>query len=375
VRVLVRRGAGVGALTIERVAGRVGEEQPVDVGDETGVLHRPEAHRLRDRQVVELAERVGDLEILFERREQRAGDLGGVAGHSLLALGDHHPDGGLRASPGAGVDHRERADAERDEVGGDRLRRRELDRLHSVRFLPLGDRGGVRDRDVALLDVQGDLPGGAIGRFVEAGEGAARESRFELAEGVPVFAVLLAEEALGLDRVELAAIANREVDLAGRELAAEVEAGEVFAAGDDANRALFAARPEGGRLDLEVARVQPEKGGGLMQFELDPDFAGERLLLGQNRQVDLHHDGVSDLGQTELRRLWVRGQEQGGRSKGEQEYGSQACFHGQFLQGDRGRAANALRYGVRREKFPRPGTRTARGRAHPGRPAGVRPSD
>ena len=145
----------------ERGALRVDQQQPLAEGDRAGVLHRARGE-VRDRDDVELAERVLDAEVVVVEGELLLGGLERKRGQSELVRRRAHAD---RRAVGRARPADEVADDHGDEIRRHLRRRRERDgvlaRLRSRRIRHLG---AVRDRRVALVDHQRDLERGLVDR-------------------------------------------------------------------------------------------------------------------------------------------------------------------------------------------------------------------
>ena len=117
------------------------------------------------------------------------------------------------------IDDVPRPDRERDEIGRQRLRRRERQcfPLAVGRFL-LGDLPRVRDRDFVRRHGQLDVERRLEARLVEAGKRPARADRLHLRDAVRVVADLDLVEPFEL-AVERRRVVERELDVAGRQRA------------------------------------------------------------------------------------------------------------------------------------------------------------
>jgi hypothetical protein len=146
--------------------------------DEARVLHGP-GLEVRHRDLVELAERIGQAEVLLQPRQHGQGHLLGERGEVDLL---RHRPGAHRDGPHALLGgSQERPDRQGDEVGGQRRGAREADCAAAVRgLLPLGQ--GVGEGDLVRGHRERERPGGLERGLVEAGEDAARVGGLELGD-------------------------------------------------------------------------------------------------------------------------------------------------------------------------------------------------
>src|SRR5690606_945990 len=181
-------------------------------------------------------------------------------------------------TPGTGLDHLERADPQRHQVGADRARGGELVADPSVGLRPLGAGQGVGEGAVAGRRDDGELPRGPEGGLVERREGAPRVGRRELAEDVPPVVDLLSEQPFGLQWIEAAAIVDLEAGGAWRQRTSGVESDELVATRHDRRGKRLAPGAEAGALDLELLRVEPDPTGGGGELQVEGHPAAEGLL-------------------------------------------------------------------------------------------------
>ena len=177
-------------------------------------------------------------------------------------------------------------------------------RRRTAALLRLGVDRRVRDGRASPFGIRSVSCHGTLNDgLVEARERAPRVGRLELREGVPVLAVLLAEEALGRGLVHDA-----------RELEVQLQRPRARPAGrrrtrrtpslpgscGSADRTTARGRRRG-LLDLELLGVEPEHVGLLLDADVDVDGAAEGGLAGVDRQVDGVAGGLRHRGQPEAR--------------------------------------------------------------------------
>ena len=152
------------------------------------------------------------------------------------------------------------------------------------------------------------LPGDLERRLVEAGNGAARPQRLELAVDVPPAAVLLLEQPRGVDALELAVVGDAQAGGAGRHRRRELEPHEVIPARDDDRRAALGAALQDRLADGDLGGVEPQHAAGPAHLEIDRDHAGEGVVLGDDREVHRGADRTRAVVQPQRRRRLGRRQ-------------------------------------------------------------------
>src|SRR5262249_8199325 len=149
-----------------------------------------------------------DAEILLESLDDLSRGLGCVLGLGRLSFRHDDPNGDLLLARLSGVDDLERPYRECDEIARERLRRRERERLPSVRGRLLSGLRRVRERQLILRDLERDAPRDLETRLVETRKRAACARGFELREDVPIAALFLAIRSLAVARGQLAVVGD-----------------------------------------------------------------------------------------------------------------------------------------------------------------------
>jgi hypothetical protein len=297
---LVRHHARVTALPAGGDLVRLLQKDAGRVGDQARVLHRPEEARQGD--AVELAVRVGHAEVLLEPVQQGGDALFGVLGLAGAAPGDDDARRGVAAADPAEVDDLERTGGERDQVGRQRLGLTEGEGALAA-FAGLLEHRGVGEGQILGRHGHGDLERHLEAGLVEAGEGAARRGRLELGVQIPLAPVLLPEDAVGVDVVDAAAVLDLDGDRPGRQLPRRLQADEVGRPGQDLERdGLARGGADGGPVDLEVVRVEPQRGGRPGQPGVDGDVAAEVGARGIDGEPGAIRHRLEGIGQTQGRR-------------------------------------------------------------------------
>ena len=257
-------------------------------------------------------------------------DLRPLAGGELQARG--LPLGGDRAIGERRLAHRigggvagddvERADRERDQVGGERLRRGEFVDGQPAARRAVRDLGGVGEH--LLRGRRGDrqrerrLEAG----FVERREHAARVDRLELRPGVPIVADLGAVQPLAAGH-ERRVIVEGQRDAAGGQRVVEVEPRD--ARGVDLRVAGGEGALAGGGGDAgdgQFVAMQVERAGGAGDLRVDFGMAGEarlRRVDGQREAIGGRARGVGQAAERHFRRLGGGGHGEQQRRGGEQQ--------------------------------------------------------
>ena len=162
----------------QRRGGGIGQQRHLAEGDGARVLHRARLE-VGDADLIELAERVGEAEVVLEPRQDGRGRL----------LSERREVTFLGGGPGADRDvadaddgaRHDRPDDEGDEVRRKRRRRREGDPPAAAPVALVAGGDAVRERDrVGRNARHGDPPDRLESRLVEAGEDAARVGCLEL---------------------------------------------------------------------------------------------------------------------------------------------------------------------------------------------------
>ncbi len=150
---------------------------------------------MRDRDVVELVERVRDAEPRLDAGEELG--IGARRELGVRAASARHDDPCRRGTRAdfAQIDELPRSHGERDQVRRQRPRLREADRREPVGAVALRFDARIRQRDEAARHAQRQLPRRLEAGLVEAREGAARRERLELRHRVPRAAVLQRKDA------------------------------------------------------------------------------------------------------------------------------------------------------------------------------------
>ncbi len=226
--------------------GRLEEQDRRREGDEPRVLHR--AVEGRHGQEVELGERrlAAQVALELDQHGRGRGQGGGSLGGAAAGGDDAHRHRLARA-----VEHVERAGREREQVGGERRRGRELDPATAVPGRLRAHLRRVGERAHAVGHAHRHLPRDLEARVVEAGDREARVGRLEVAERVPDVVDLLAEQAVS--RAEAAGVLDVDARRPGADLLVEREADKAAAAGG--LRSAQATRRPGTRSGAAAARA------------------------------------------------------------------------------------------------------------------------
>ena len=201
---------------LERVHRRrrlVGQQQPLAEGDGAGVLHRP-GGEVGDADDVELAEGVGDAEVVVEELHLVFGGLQREGGE--LVLVGRGADANRRSSAATPSRHTKSPTSSATRYVDIFGVRAKVTRV-LARFGPgrVGELAAVGDRRVGGVDHQRDVEGGLLRRLVERREGAARVGGLHLAHRV-VAAVGLAQIEAAQLVVEDAGVGDADRGRAGR---------------------------------------------------------------------------------------------------------------------------------------------------------------
>jgi len=244
---LVRDHLGHPLLHGERRGGRIGEQRHLAEGDGAGVLHGA-GLEVGDADLVELAERVGEAEVVLEPRQHRRRRLlreGREVALLVRGPGAHGDTAHVDRLAG-----HHRADHQRDEVGRQRRRRREADPPAAAAVVFIEDDHAVRDRGGPRGDAgDGHLPDGLEGRLVEAGEQPARVGGLELCDGEGAGAVQAAQP-----RAERAPVGDAELGRGRKVLRERQRDGLALGV---RGRGRGARRP-GGSAELGRGHLQPD---------------------------------------------------------------------------------------------------------------------
>ena len=342
VRDLVRLDVEHRAVAIGRRI-RPDQQQCIAIDDESRVLHRARGEIRRTEQV-ELVEWIRLRGVLLEERDDRwrglerppeprtaAARADAAKRHGVLADRVRRDRGAFDDLPGT--------DRERDEVGRQRRRGGEFERLPrtiiGARFAQLAR---VRNRDVLCGHREAQFERRLEARLVEARECVARADRLHLRDRVRIVADHDLVEAFELLVERRVVIDFDQQRLRGqRARKPQLEHARGFVQRDA--RLGLAARGIGDddAADLQRARVQPQHVARAREFHADARLALEAIGARVDRQVQRVVLGLDPVGKLPARHF--RG---GNAACGEQQDGDDAQQHGPYpsvagAQDDHGR--------------------------------------
>src|ERR1035437_4174416 len=179
----------------------------------------------------------------------------------------------------------ERADAEGDDFGRERLGGRELDEFHAVGLAGLPDLWSVGKSLVTALDVDRDFPRRFEARLVEAGESAAGVDGGKGGEGIPIAGYLVAIGAGDGGLIELAAIADRDGRVAGADGGREWQKNR-FGPNRGVRRDGASLPEDRGGTQFEVLRIHCDELGWLGQLDFDLSPTGKGIAARIDSQFD-----------------------------------------------------------------------------------------
>ena len=206
------------------------------------------------------------------------------------------------------LDHVERPDGHRHEVGRERLGLGEAHLLHPG-DLARARHGGVADRLVIGLHAQRHVEGRLEARLVEAREGQPGARRLELREGVGLAARVDAVEPLELS-VEGRVVGEADRHLARPDALVEAERGDAAVVDllEAPSHRLGALGQDLGLAHVHVLAVHPDHAARLVEAGADVDPAREAIPAGHDLEVDRVVERSDALGQaTERDALVGRG--------------------------------------------------------------------
>ncbi len=292
-RELVGDHFGHALLHRERRGSLIEQQGHLAEGDCTGVLHGARLE-VGHADLVELAVGVRLPEVVLEQRQHRLRAALRKGGEVLLARhgpgADGHAAHQLRLAP------HKLADAERDQVTGER--RRFLERhLPGAAFVRVLLDRAVADRTGTLGDLHRDLPARLESGLVEAGEHAARVGGLELRHRQRAGAV----EAAQAGR-ELAAPRDLQHRIAFGQLAVERQRhGLAVGIGDQrAGAQRLASRAGAGTLEVELERMQRDLAARFGEPHFQLEAARERAGGELQREVSAIADRPHVEGKTEV---------------------------------------------------------------------------
>jgi hypothetical protein len=189
--------------------------------------------------------------------------------------------------------------------------------------MPLGSAvsescGVLENALVRLADVQRELPGRLEVGLVEAGKSAARVQRFELGEQVWRPGVFTRENAGDRVRADFALVDDVNFRRPGGKRGGQAERDEVDAGRFDGRE----LRVDGGLLDGEIAGIQPDQRGRLVERDVDIDDARK----GSGPRHSRHVGGVAR--GTNIRAEAQLGSVGGQQANGGGEESEGKCAHG-----------------------------------------------
>ena len=159
---------------------RVHQQRRLPVCDAAPVFHGAGC-KVRNRQVVQLGQRVGDSKVIVEKRQQL--DRGVQRELSLLLLPACHPHTHSRAVGRLFLDVRQVADHKRQQIGRHHRRRAEKQGFQAVAGARFLDDRRVGNRLHFLRHVQRHLEGRLGRRLIPAGQGPPRVRGLKLRGG------------------------------------------------------------------------------------------------------------------------------------------------------------------------------------------------
>ena len=273
------------------------------IRDEPGVLHR-EAYGERDRNVVELGERIVDAEPALFEREELGKRMRSEGQRRCVAASRDQPHRRRPAAERSGADHIPRPDGECDEVRRQRLGLRETNDLVRLVDRSLGYNRRVRHRDHRTRDAQRELPRYLEARLVEARERLPRGHRLEMRHRVPRIAVLQREDAATRVAILWRPVGERHAVAACGQRRLEREAEKLVAIRGDAHA-------RSGHVDTDFAdgksdRIEPEDRMRPIELDVDRRLSGDVGLAGRHGQLDVVAQRPSHRVESATRAAWHR---------------------------------------------------------------------